>query len=235
MRLDEYLVNKKLLPSREKAKEWIKEGKVIVNSEKALKASKKILEKDEVKITEELKYVSRAGYKLEKAIKEFGIDCFDKICLDIGSSTGGFTDCLLQYGAKRVYALEISTGELAEKLVDDSRIINMEGTNILSDWVISDKAKIISCDCTFLSLKDVLPKLNHKISKNAIFIGLIKPPFEIKALKEKTDLDHEYQILIEALFDYAKKLDWGKIGFCESPILGKNAGQVEFLMVIYKK
>jgi 23S rRNA (cytidine1920-2'-O)/16S rRNA (cytidine1409-2'-O)-methyltransferase len=235
MRLDEYLVKNKLLPSREKAKEWIKSGKVLVNSEKVFKTSRKIMDKDKVEITERLKYVSRAGYKLEKAIKEFKVHCKGKNCLDIGSSTGGFVDCLLQKGAKRVYALEISTGELAEKLVNDEKVINMEGIDVRSDWVIADKAEVVSCDCTFLSLKDVLPKLDNKVSNDCIFVGLIKPPFEVKRSQGKMKVDSGYLEIIEALFDYAKDLGWEPIGYCESPILGKAAGQIEFLMGLSKK
>ena len=180
-RLDLLLVNKNLAQSREKAKALIMSGKVYVDNQKADKAG--TLYKNDSKIevrNDEIQFVSRGGLKLNKAISSFNISLKDKIAMDIGASTGGFTDCMLQNGAKKVYSVDVGYGQLAWKLRNDERVVNLERTNIryLDENLILEKLDFVSVDVSFISLKLVLPVAKNLMKDFAKGVCLIKPlPF----------------------------------------------------------
>lgn len=177
IRLDMY-VKDSMNISRQKACELIKAGNVTVNGRLVLKPAFKISENDIVKTesTENvLKYVGRGGYKLEKAVNEFNVE-INGICIDIGASTGGFTDCMLQKGAEMVYAVDVGSNQLAEKLKNDKRVISIENTDIRTAEI--EKADFISCDVSFISLKKIFVKISKLLKDEGICVFLIKPQFE---------------------------------------------------------
>lgn len=181
MRLDVYLTERGLVKSRERAKELIKAGQVLADGKTVTKAAYDVGKNVDIKIIgEQLKYVGRGGLKLEKAIEEFGIELNGRVCIDIGASTGGFTDCMLQNGAAFVYAVDVGHGQLDEKLLTDDRVLNMEGTNIknLSLEDFPRKPDFISADVSFVSLKQILPKIRELFPENGESAVLIKPQFE---------------------------------------------------------
>jgi 23S rRNA (cytidine1920-2'-O)/16S rRNA (cytidine1409-2'-O)-methyltransferase len=180
-RLDTLLVEKGLAESREKAKALILEGKVLVNNTKVDKAGKLVNKDAELKIIQKTPYVSRGGLKLEAALKAFNINVKDKIAMDIGASTGGFTDCLLQYGIKKVYAIDVGYGQLAWKLRNNPKVILLEKTNIryLEKDMIKDKIDIATIDVSFISLLKVIPKIREFLEPSGEVIALIKPQFEV--------------------------------------------------------
>ena len=180
-RLDVLLVKKGLAPSREKAKTMIMEGNVFVNNQREDKAGTNIPEDADIEIKgNTLKYVSRGGLKLEKAMTHFGISLEDKICMDIGASTGGFTDCMLQNGAKKVYAVDVGYGQFAWKLRTDERVVCMEKTNIryVTPEDIADVLDFASVDVSFISLAKVLPAAKELLRDEGEMVCLIKPQFE---------------------------------------------------------
>lgn len=181
MRLDVYLTERGLVKSRERAKELIKAGQALVDGKAVTKPAHEVTENSEIKVIgKQLKYVGRGGLKLEKAVSEFGIDLNGRICIDIGASTGGFTDCMLQNGAAYVYAVDVGHGQLDEKLAADGRVLNMEGTNIknLSAEDFPKRPDFISADVSFVSLKQILPKIRELLPENGEAAVLIKPQFE---------------------------------------------------------
>lgn len=180
-RLDTLLVEKGLVTGREKAKELIKNGQVFCNNICCNKAS--MLFEEEIFLDikgETLKYVSRGGLKLEKAINTFSIDLNNKICADIGASTGGFTDCMLMTGAETVYSVDVGHGQLAHKLINDNRVINLEGINVrnLSENEIKEKVDFISIDVSFISLSLVIPVVIKILKNDGSIVCLVKPQFE---------------------------------------------------------
>lgn len=181
MRIDEYLVKNGLAKSRERAKELIKNGGVSVDGKIAGKPSCAVDGNEIIRITgDTLKYVSRGGLKLEKAAMVFGMSFQDKKCVDFGASTGGFTDCMLQGGASTVYAVDVGHGQLDQKLLSDSRVINMEGFNLknISADDIHGKADILTCDVSFISLKLIIPCMAEVLSESGEAAVVIKPQFE---------------------------------------------------------
>ena len=186
IRLDVAVFEKGYAPSREKAKAIIMAGQVYVNNQKVDKAGTEIKEDDVLEVRgSTLKYVSRGGLKLEKAMQEFPIDLNGKICMDVGASTGGFTDCMLMNGAVKVYSVDVGYGQLAWKLRCDERVVNLERTNFryVTNEQIKDKIDFSSVDVSFISLKHILPNLNILLSDDGQAVCLIKPQFE--AGKEK--------------------------------------------------
>ncbi|MEG0615811.1 MAG: TlyA family RNA methyltransferase, partial [Oscillospiraceae bacterium] len=180
LRLDMLLVSLNLVKSRERAKEMIKQSLIKVDGKIVNKPSVQVDETSAVQLLgNSLQYVGRGGLKLEKAINVFNLDFLGKVCIDIGASTGGFTDCMLQNGAKKVYAIDVGHSQLDKKLLDDSRVINLEKTNIreVNDYIFDEKIDFITIDVSFISLKLVLPKVKE-ILKNGEFVALIKPQFE---------------------------------------------------------
>ena len=190
MRLDQYLVINNYFESRNKAQMAIENNSIMVNDKIINKSNYNVLDTDIIKILDNtLKYVSRAGLKLEHAIKEFNLDLSNKVILDIGASTGGFIDCSIQNGAKLVYAVDVGTNQLHEKLRNNPKIVSYENTNIL-DFDITNLEKIdfIVMDVSFVSIEYLLPKINEFITDNNQFICLIKPQFEVGNIKIKNGI-----------------------------------------------
>lgn len=241
VRLDTYLVEYNLVSGRDLAKSLIMEGKVYVNNQKADKAGTQIGEKDRVELRgEALRYVSRGGLKLEKAIKSFNISLEGCTAMDIGASTGGFTDCMLQNGAKKVYAVDVGYGQLAWKLRTDSRVVNMERTNIrfVTQDDIDALLDFASVDVAFISLKLVLPVAYSLLGEDGKIVALIKPQFEAgrdKVGKKGVVRDIAvHEEVVKEITSFAQKCGFFVYGLDFSPIRGPE-GNIEYLMYAGKK
>lgn len=240
-RLDLLLVKRGLCESREKAKAIIMSGQVFVKGQREDKAGSMFEEQVEITIKENpLKYVSRGGLKLEKAITEFSIDITNKICMDVGSSTGGFTDCMIQNGAKKVYAIDVGTNQLAWKLRQDERVICMEKTNIryVTEKQIPDKIAFTSIDVAFISLTKVLPTVKELIEEDSKVVCLIKPQFEAgreKVGKKGVVRDRQvHKEVINQIIFFASSIGFQILGLSFSPIKGPE-GNIEYLLLLKKQ
>jgi len=240
-RLDVYLVENNLVESRERGKALIMAGQVYVDNQKCDKAGTVVPEGATVEVRgETLKYVSRGGLKLEKAMSEFPISLDGKITMDIGASTGGFTDCMLQNGAVKVYAVDVGYGQLAWKLRTDERVVNMERTNIryVTEENVPEKIDFASIDVSFISLKLVLPVAYKLLSDNGEVAALVKPQFE--AGREQVgkkgvvrDINVHYQV-VENAVNTAKEIGFYPSGLSFSPIKGPE-GNIEYLLYLKKE
>lgn len=239
-RADKLLVKKGLASSRERAKALIMAGQVYVGTQRVDKAGETLDINDDLVIKGEgLKYVSRGGYKLEKILDQYDIDLKDKVCCDIGSSTGGFTDCMLQYGAKKVYAIDVGYNQLAYSLRVDPRVVVMERTNIrtLDPTMIDDPIDFISIDVSFIGLELVLPVAEKILDENGKLAVLIKPQFE--AGKEKVGKGgivrdpKVHREVLNKIKDLVGSLHLYFHGLTFSPIKGAT-GNIEFLMYLSK-
>lgn len=240
IRLDAYLTDHGFFESREKAKAVIMSGCVFVNNQKCDKAGTTLKPDDKVEVRGgEMPFVSRGGYKLDKAVKSFGLNLSGKICIDIGASTGGFTDCMLQNGAKKVYAVDVGYGQLDWKLRNDSRVVNLERCNFryVTDEQIPEKADFASADVAFISLKLVLLPLRPLLSEEGEAVCLIKPQFEAGRDKVgKKGVVRELSTHIEVLENTVGfMLDSGfsVLRLDYSPIKGPQ-GNIEYLAYIKK-
>ena len=235
-RLDQYLCQNGLAQSRERAKALIMAGIVYVNGQKADKAGDTVPEGAGVEVRgHDFGYVGRGGLKLEKAMQVFPLDLAGKVCMDIGAATGGFTDCMLQNGAARVYAVDVGYGELAWSLRGDARVVNMERTNIrnVTPDMLAEPIEFFSVDVSFISLKHVLPVADAICTPSAQGVCLVKPQFEAgrgKVGKNGVvrDAATHREVLLAAA-DYAKQNHFAVAGLDFSPIKGP-AGNIEFLM-----
>jgi len=234
-RLDVILVEKNFAASRERANSLILAGKVRVNSRMSGKAGEKIDENAIIEVfASDLRYVSRGGLKLEKALSEFAIVLTDKIVADIGASTGGFTDCALQNGARRVYAIDVGYGQLAWKLRNDQRVVSMERTNIrnISADSFEPKAEVVTIDVSFISLTKVFPAAVVLATDTADFITLIKPQFEAgreRVGKKGVVRDKNTHIdVIQSVVNTARANGLFVKALSFSPITGPE-GNIEFL------
>lgn len=239
-RLDVLLVNRGLAPSREKAKAFIMEGKVFVKNQREDKAGSMFPEDAAIEIHgSPLKYVSRGGLKLEKAIRCFEIFLQDKICMDIGASTGGFTDCMLQNGAKKVYAVDVGYGQFDWNLRQDPRVACMEKTNIryVEPEDIPDALDFASVDVSFISLDKVLGPVSRLLSDTGEMVCLIKPQFEAgkgKVGKKGVVRDMAVQKeVIEKVICCAEEMGFLVQGLEFSPIKGPK-GNIEYLIYLNK-
>ena len=240
VRLDLYLAQKGFTESREKAKALIMSGIVYVNDQKELKAGRDVKVDDIVEVRgSTLKYVSRGGLKLEKAMQEFPINLTDCTCMDIGASTGGFTDCMLQNGAKKVYSIDVGYGQLAWKLRSDERVVNMERTNFryVTHEQIPEEIDFASVDVSFISLKIVLPVMYELLKMNGEAVCLIKPQFE--AGREKVgkkgvvrDVNVHTEV-IENIVSFAASQKFKVSGLSFSPVKGPE-GNIEYLVYLKK-
>ncbi|SFR67460.1 TlyA family RNA methyltransferase [Anaeromicropila populeti] len=237
-RLDLLLVKAGHAESREKAKAIIMSGNVFVNGQREDKAGSMFDEKAEIVVKgNNMKYVSRGGYKLEKAMGQFSICLKDKICMDVGSSTGGFTDCMLQNGASKVFAIDVGTNQLAWKLRQDERVISMEKTNIryVTKEDIGEQVDFISIDVAFISLTKVLLPVSQLLKETGQIVCLIKPQFEAgreKVGKKGVVRDKKVHAeVIEMVIMYAKEIGLipKKLEF--SPIKGPE-GNIEYLLLL---
>lgn len=238
MRLDAAVFERGLAESREKAKAYIMAGVVYVNNEKADKAGMPIKPDDNIEVrSNPLKYVSRGGLKLEKAMQVFPIDLNGKICADIGASTGGFTDCMLQNGAQKVYAIDVGYGQLAWKLRTDERVVNLERTNFryVDKTQIPEPLDFASVDVSFISLKHILPTMKTLLKDGAIAVCLIKPQFEAgkdKVGKKGVVRDSAVHVeVIENVTRYILENGFSLLALDYSPIKGPE-GNIEYLAYI---
>lgn len=240
-RLDVLLVKQGLAESREKAKAVIMAGEVFVQGQREDKAGAMF---DESKVTitvkgSSLRYVSRGGLKLEKAMACFPITLEGDICMDIGSSTGGFTDCMLQNGAKKVYSVDVGHGQLAWKLRQDERVVCMEKTNIryLTPDQVAEPADFASIDVSFISLTKVLEPVRQLLTENGEVVCLIKPQFEAgreKVGKKGVVREKSTHLeVIEKVISYAKEIGFTVLNLDFSPIKGPE-GNIEYLLYLTK-
>lgn len=241
-RLDVLLVKQGFAPSREKAKAIIMTGNVFVDGQREDKAGTTFEEEKihiEVKGSTQ-KYVSRGGLKLEKAMAEFPITLDNTICMDIGASTGGFTDCMLQNGASKVYSIDVGHGQLAWKLRNDERVVCMEKTNFryMQPEDIDDKLDFASVDVSFISLTKILIPARNLLKENGQMVCLIKPQFEAgkdkvgkKGVVREPEIHRE---VVEKIITYADMIGFEIKGLTFSPIKGPE-GNIEYLVYIEKK
>ena len=235
MRLDQFLVEQGLYESRARAQAAIKAGLVRVNGAMAAKPSQTLSAYAEVAIDGDVHpYVSRGGVKLEAALRSMEITPAGKICLDLGASTGGFTDVLLRAGAAKVYAVDVGTGQLHEKITSDPRVINLEQTHAkdLSRVLIPNPVDVIVCDVSFISLKKALPPALALSRPGAQLAALVKPQFEVgPAGIGKGGLVKEglAEPAAQDLAQWIEREGWSMIGLIDSPILGGD-GNREFLL-----
>ena len=239
-RLDVLLVQRGMAASREKAKAMIMAGEILVDGEREDKAGSMF--PDTVTITQKgrpLPYVSRGGLKLEKAMTHFGLDLTGKICMDVGASTGGFTDCMLQNGAVKVYAVDVGHGQLDWKLRNDERVVCMERTNIryVTPEDIQEPVQFVSIDVSFISLTKVLLPVRNLMEEGAEMTALIKPQFEAgreKVGKKGVVRDPAVHLeVIQTVISYAKSISFGVRHLEFSPIKGPE-GNIEYLVHLVK-
>ena len=239
-RLDVLLVEKGLAPSREKAKAIIMAGIVYVDGNKEDKAWTTFPENAVIEVKgKTLPYVSRGGLKLEKAMQKFPITLSGKVCMDVGSSTGGFTDCMLQNGATKVYAIDVGHGQLAWKLRNDERVVCMEKTNIryVVPEDIDELAAFSSIDVSFISLTKVLLPVKNLLTEDGQVVCLIKPQFEAgreKVGKKGVVRDRAvHEEVIRMVMDYASSIDFYPLALDFSPVKGPE-GNIEYLLFLSK-
>ena len=237
-RLDAELVSRGIIQSRERAKAEIMAGKVYVNGQKADKAGELVTPADNIEFRgEQLKYVSRGGLKLEKAMELYGFRLDGKVCMDVGASTGGFTDCMLQSGASKVYSVDVGYGQLAWNLRQSEKVVNLERTNIryITKEQVPDIVDFVSIDVSFISLGLVIPVLPPLLADDAMMVCLVKPQFEAgreKVGKHGVVRDPATHIeVLERAVGFAKKSGFGIVGIEFSPIKGPQ-GNIEYLMVL---
>lgn len=240
-RLDKVLVDRNIIGSRERARALIMEGKVFVEGALVLKAGAMVNPDAGIEIKGvDIPYVSRGGLKLEAAIKHFDIHLRDKIAMDVGSSTGGFTDCLLQHGAAKIYCIDVGYGQLAWKLRQDPRVILFERTNIrhLQRDKIHDVIDIATVDVSFISLVKVIPKVIEFLKEKGEIIALIKPQFEVgKGEVDKGGIIRDEKKRLKTVECVKEKLETAglqTIGTIQSPIAGQK-GNVEYLIYCKKR
>lgn len=241
-RLDVMLVEQGFAASREKAKAIIMSGIVFVNGQREDKAGSTFdTEKAKIEVKgHTLKYVSRGGLKLEKAMNRFGIVLRDKVCMDVGSSTGGFTDCMLQNGAVKVYSVDVGHGQLDWKLRNDERVICMEKTNIryVTPGDIEEPPAFVSIDVSFISLTKVLGPVKELMTEDGEIVCLIKPQFEAgreKVGKKGVVRDQKvHQEVIDMVMEYAKSIGFILLHLDFSPIKGPE-GNIEYLLHMTKR
>lgn len=241
VRLDVAVFERGFAESRARAGALIMAGQVYVNGQKATKAGLTVKDNDKIEVRgEKMPFVSRGGYKLDKAVKTFDLHLQDKICMDIGASTGGFSDCMLQNGAKKVYAVDVGYGQLAWKLRTDERVVNMERTNFryLTAQDLDELLDFASVDVSFISLKIILPVLYPLLCDGGDAVCLIKPQFEAgkdKVGKKGVVRDPEvHREVVESVTAFAAATGFSVLHVDFSPIKGPE-GNIEYLMHLRKE
>ncbi len=238
-RLDSELVSRGVSRSRERAKEMIKNGSVTVNGKVVTKPAYEVEAADEITSSENELYVGRGALKLEKAAKEFSLDFTGKVCLDIGASTGGFTDYMLQNGAAKVFAVDVGHGQLVQSLREDSRVVNAEGTDVrtLTTEYLGGKVDFICADVSFISLKMILPKMYELLKEGACAAVLIKPQFEAGRCNiGKNGIVKNRKVHEQVLRDidsFAVSTGFCTENYTYSPIKG-GSGNIEYLVKLVK-
>lgn len=239
--MDQLLVERGIAPTRERAQAMIMAGNVLVEEKVMDKAGAFVTPGAPVRLRgDDNPYVSRGGLKLKGALDNFGIDCRNLIALDVGASTGGFTDCLLQEGAAKVYALDVGYGQLAWRLREDRRVVPIERTNIryFNGAGIVDRIDIATIDASFISLKLVIPAVVNLIAPEAVILALIKPQFEVgreeigkKGVVKDPAL---HRRAVDEIVKFCREIDLHVLDTCESPLAGP-AGNKEFFVHIRKR
>lgn len=240
IRLDVALFERGFVDSREKGKALIMAGLVYVNGKKETKAGTSIKSEDCIELRgEKMPFVSRGGYKLKKAVDEFGLTLNGSVCMDIGASTGGFTDCMLQNGARKVYSVDVGYGQLAWKLRQDERVVNMERTNFryVTREEIPDEIDFASVDVSFISLKLIIPVMRQLLRNGGKAVCLIKPQFEAGRDKiGKNGVVRElcvHKEVVEMIYDFVLNEGFSVLNLDFSPIKGPQ-GNIEYLIFIEK-
>lgn len=236
----EKLLAENWFSDEKEAKAWVMMKKVLINDQVVWSLSEKISCDSKVRIKEYYKrqYVNKGGFKLEKALKCFEIDANDKIVLDCGASTGGFTDCWLQHGVKKVYSVDVGYGQLAGKLAIDDRVVNMEKTNLSDEKLtrLDPKPEMISLDLSYLSLKKALPICQNILKDSGLMICLIKPIYEVDSSDiRRTGNINQIEVLRDILNDICKfyvENNLNILGITNSPVTG-NSGTLEYLICVY--
>jgi 23S rRNA (cytidine1920-2'-O)/16S rRNA (cytidine1409-2'-O)-methyltransferase len=237
LRIDQLLVEKGYETSRERAKALVMSGLVFAGDKKIDKPGDEVDADSKITVTQTLKYVSRGGLKLEKAMACFGLNLDQKVCMDVGASTGGFTDCMLQNGASKVYAVDVGYGQLAWKLRTDERVINHERTNIryLSNEQVPEPIEFFSIDISFISLTLALPVVKKMVAASGEGVCLIKPQFEAgrenvgKKGVVRDPLIHAK--VIEKIYHFAVEQGFAVAGLDFSPVKGPE-GNIEYLIYL---
>lgn len=239
-RIDVLLFERGLAPSREKARTLIMAGSVYVNNQKFDKPGDTVSDDAEIEVRgSTLKYVSRGGLKLEKAMQLFPIDLNGKICMDIGASTGGFTDCMLQNGAQKVYSVDVGYGQLAWQLRQDPRVVNLERTNAryLTREQVPEEIDFFSVDVSFISLRIILPAVRPLLMDGGQAVCLIKPQFEAgreKVGKKGVVRDRAvHEEVVETICRFALENGYSVLGLTFSPVKGPE-GNIEYLAYLEK-
>ena len=240
VRIDKAMVDAGLAPTRQKAQALVMAGCVFSGGARIEKPGHQIDPSHEIEVRgEDHPFVGRGGLKLDRALREFVVDPEGAICMDVGASTGGFTDCLLKRGARRVYAVDVGYGQLARRLAEDERVVVIDRTNIrkLDRGLVPDPIGIAVIDVSFISLSIVLPSVDPFLSAGASVVALIKPQFEVgRELVGKGGIVKDpasHLIAIERVRSAGLSLGWVFKGLCDSPILGAK-GNKEFLIHFLK-
>ncbi len=238
MRIDRYLFEKGLAPSREKAKALIMAGLVYVDGRRVDKPGYRLKGNERVEVREPPRYVSRGGYKLEGALKKFGVIVEGKVCLDIGSSTGGFTDCLLQHGAKKVYAVDVGRGQMDPKLRKDPGVVLFEKTDArdLSEGHVPEKVDIVTVDVSFISVTKVIPNVLRFLKEEGLMLVLVKPQFELSPKEVRKGIVRDRDLRRKALLKvvrYVQDLGLKVLGITKAFPKGTK-GNEEFFLLLSK-
>lgn len=236
MRLDLYLVEQKLISTRGQAKALIEKGDVLVNGNAQTKTSFKVKDQDKIEVLSSM-YVSRGAFKLEKALDYFNIDVKDKLAADIGASTGGFSEVLLNNDIQKVYCVDVGHGQLSPKIQEDSRVINLEKTNARNSIPIKEKLDLFVCDVSFISLKLIFKNMSDLLKDNGIGIVLIKPQFEAgKDRIQKNGLvsDRVREEVLQEMLIWFKENNFNIKEVIESPIKGNKSKNIEYLALYLK-
>ncbi len=237
-RIDVLIVEKGLVESRHKARALIMEALVHVNGQPAKKPGQMVPQDAEITIKEHLPYVSRGGLKLEEALRVFDVNVKDKVAMDIGASTGGFTDCLLKHGARKVYAVDVGYGQLHWRLRQDPRVVVLERTNIrhLPRERVPEEMDLITIDVSFISLEKVLPKVKEFLKPAGEVLALVKPQFEVgKGEVEKGGVvrDEKKRLqAVEKVLRVANELGFESLGQMPSSVHGQKKGNVEYFLYL---
>lgn len=234
-RLDEILIQDGFVKDRQEAFILVTEGKVLVNEQKAVSPAQSVKKESKILVREEQKYVGRGAYKLEAAIKQFKIKAEGKVCADVGSATGGFTEILLKYGAQKVYAIDTARGKLALKLREDPRVKALESTDARKLEMLPEKAEVVTIDVSLLSLKNILISVKKFLAPYGKVIALFKPQYETRdrAILKKGVIKNEYarKKLLEDFIKWAGENEWEIVEWMQSPIKG-DKGNIEYLLYL---
>lgn len=238
LRLDEVLINEGLVKNKNEAFITVTEGKVFVDGAKMVSPAQMVKPDAKIEVRGGLQYVGRGAFKLEGALKNFGINVLGKICADVGSATGGFTEVLLRRGAEKVYAIDTAKGKLASKLRDDPKVIVMEGMDVRDLEKLPEQADIAVIDISLIPLEGILPSVARLLKKSGEVIALFKPQYQTRDQKilrhgiVKDDAEREK--LLFNFTNWSKENGWSIMGQMESPIKG-GEGNTEFLLHMQQK